>query len=142
VLPNSVLKWSKLPLIFHFFSYFKLHSSYLCTDKILCSQHGWLCGGCSCGSPGDIMNYMFYCLYHTGRSASQQDKDYISWNTLHHHITTTVQSAIKHILATGTQIPLRATKSLQIKLTFLYKGHCFISRWRTTQTPKVWNPSA
>jgi hypothetical protein len=42
---------------------------------------------------------MFYYLYHTGRSASQQDKDYISWNTyVHHHITTTIQSSVKHIL--------------------------------------------
>jgi hypothetical protein len=42
------------------------------------------------------MNYTFYYLFHTGRSASRQDKDYISWNTLHHHITTTIRSAIKH----------------------------------------------
>jgi hypothetical protein len=85
VMQNLVLKWSKLPFIFHLSSYFKL---YLCMDKILCSQHGWLCGGCNCGSPGDIMNYMFYYLCHTGRLASQQDKDYISWNTLHHHYWT------------------------------------------------------
>ena len=64
-----------------FFSFAQCFGSYLCRGKILCSRHEWRCGECSCDNPGDTKSCTFCYLCHTGRSASQRDKDYTSCNT-------------------------------------------------------------